>query len=64
MSKAFLDVQVLFYHGRILEIAKAMRLKVTKTKDLDGLGGCKLATLSLPLPSIKMPVHKRKRNMT
>uniref|UniRef100_A0A670K7N9 RNA polymerase I subunit E n=1 Tax=Podarcis muralis TaxID=64176 RepID=A0A670K7N9_PODMU len=47
--------------SRILDIAKAMRLKISKSKSLSGLDEHKLGTLSLPLPVYKMPSGGRKR---
>ncbi|XP_062985154.1 DNA-directed RNA polymerase I subunit RPA49 isoform X2 [Elgaria multicarinata webbii] len=49
--------------SRILDIAKAMRLRITKSKGLSGLDEHKLGTLSLPLPEYKMPLRSRKRKM-
>ncbi|NXP19452.1 RPA49 polymerase, partial [Scytalopus superciliaris] len=50
--------------SRILDIAKALRLKVSKAKGAPGLESDqnhKLGTLSLPLPVQKAPVGQRKR---
>ncbi|NWJ06339.1 RPA49 polymerase, partial [Crypturellus undulatus] len=50
--------------SRIVDIAKAMRLKVSKTKgppELEPDKNHKLATLSLPLPVQKAPGGQRKR---
>uniref|UniRef100_A0ABM5FRH4 DNA-directed RNA polymerase I subunit RPA49 n=1 Tax=Pogona vitticeps TaxID=103695 RepID=A0ABM5FRH4_9SAUR len=47
--------------SRILDIAKAMRLKITKTKGLSGLDEHKIGTLSFPLPVYKMPANHRRR---
>ncbi|KAJ7407072.1 DNA-directed RNA polymerase I subunit RPA49 [Pitangus sulphuratus] len=50
--------------SRILDIAKALRLKVSKAKGVPGLENDqnhKLGTLSLPLPVQKAPVGQRKR---
>ncbi|NWR91739.1 RPA49 polymerase, partial [Furnarius figulus] len=50
--------------SRILDIAKALRLKVSKAKGVPGLDNDqshKLGTLSLPLPVQKAPVGHRKR---
>ncbi|NWH34938.1 RPA49 polymerase, partial [Chloropsis hardwickii] len=50
--------------SRILDIAKALRLRVSKAKGVPGLEGDqshKLATLSLPLPTQKAPEGQRKR---
>ncbi|XP_015262983.1 PREDICTED: DNA-directed RNA polymerase I subunit RPA49 isoform X2 [Gekko japonicus] len=49
--------------NRILDIAKAMRLKISKSKSLSGCEDHKLGTLCLPLPVYKMPVGRRKRKM-
>nr|XP_056704843.1 DNA-directed RNA polymerase I subunit RPA49 [Euleptes europaea] len=49
--------------NRILDIAKAMRLKITKSKSLSGCEDHKLGTLCLPLPIYKMPAGRRKRKM-
>ncbi|KAF7241208.1 DNA-directed RNA polymerase I subunit RPA49 [Varanus komodoensis] len=49
--------------SRILDIARAMRLKITKSKSLFGLEEHKLGTLSLPLPVYKVPPRSRKRKM-
>ncbi|XP_048360224.1 DNA-directed RNA polymerase I subunit RPA49 isoform X2 [Sphaerodactylus townsendi] len=49
--------------SRILDIAKAMRLKVTKCKSLSGCEDHRLGTLCLPLPVYKMPIGRRKRKM-
>lgn len=49
---------------RMLDIAKAMRLKISKKKGLSGLGADedhKFGTLSLPLPSFKPSGGQRKR---
>uniref|UniRef100_A0A8C8RGV8 RNA polymerase I subunit E n=1 Tax=Pelusios castaneus TaxID=367368 RepID=A0A8C8RGV8_9SAUR len=49
---------------RMLEIAKAMRLKISKRKAPSGLldnEDHKLATLSLPLPAFKPPGRQQKR---
>lgn len=48
----------------MMDIAKAMRLKISKAKGLPGLGddqNHKLGTLSLPLPVQKASVSQRKR---
>ncbi|XP_061490559.1 DNA-directed RNA polymerase I subunit RPA49 isoform X1 [Rhineura floridana] len=50
--------------SRILDIAKAMRLKFTKSKGFYGIDEHKVVTLSLPLPINKMPPGWRKRKMT
>ncbi|NXI18147.1 RPA49 polymerase, partial [Irena cyanogastra] len=50
--------------SRILDIAKALRLRVSKAKGVPGLEGDqnhKLGTLSLPLPAQKAPEGQRKR---
>ncbi|NXL69999.1 RPA49 polymerase, partial [Leptocoma aspasia] len=50
--------------SRILDIAKALRLRVSKAKGVPGLENDqnhKLATLSLPLPVQKAPEGQRKR---
>ncbi|NWQ67967.1 RPA49 polymerase, partial [Neopipo cinnamomea] len=48
--------------SRILDIAKALRLKVSKAKGVLGLeNDHKLGTLSLPLPVQKAPAGQRKR---
>ncbi|XP_035753740.1 DNA-directed RNA polymerase I subunit RPA49 [Egretta garzetta] len=50
--------------SRMMDIAKAMRLKVSKAKGLEGLENDqnrKLGTLSLPLPVQKAPGNQRKR---
>ncbi|NWZ83361.1 RPA49 polymerase, partial [Poecile atricapillus] len=50
--------------SRILDIAKALRLRVTKTKGVPGLDddqSHRLGTLSLPLPTQKAPEGQRKR---
>ncbi|NXS52119.1 RPA49 polymerase, partial [Brachypteracias leptosomus] len=50
--------------SRMMDIAKAMRLKVSKAKGLPGLEDIqnhKLGTLSLPLPVQKAPENLRKR---
>ncbi|NWT03427.1 RPA49 polymerase, partial [Mionectes macconnelli] len=50
--------------SRILDIAKALRLKVSKAKGVPGLENDenhKLGTLSLPLPVQKAPAGQRKR---
>ncbi|NXD03374.1 RPA49 polymerase, partial [Certhia familiaris] len=50
--------------SRILDIAKALRLRVSKAKGVPGLGSDqshKLGTLSLPLPTQKAPEGQRKR---
>ncbi|NWU01440.1 RPA49 polymerase, partial [Urocynchramus pylzowi] len=50
--------------SRILDIAKALRLRVSKAKGEPGLEGDqshKLGTLSLPLPAQKAPEGQRKR---
>ncbi|NXC29018.1 RPA49 polymerase, partial [Campylorhamphus procurvoides] len=50
--------------SRILDIAKALRLKISKAKGAPGLDndeGHKLGTLSLPLPVQKAPTGQRKR---
>ncbi|NXS30261.1 RPA49 polymerase, partial [Pomatostomus ruficeps] len=50
--------------SRILDIAKALRLKVSKAKGVPGLENDqnhKLGTLSLPLPAQKAPEGQRKR---
>ncbi|NWV80579.1 RPA49 polymerase, partial [Dasyornis broadbenti] len=50
--------------SRILDIAKALRLKVSKAKGVPGLENDqnhKLGTLSLPLPMQKAPEGQRKR---
>ncbi|NXO10366.1 RPA49 polymerase, partial [Oriolus oriolus] len=50
--------------SRILDIAKALRLRVSKAKGLPGLENDqnhKLGTLSLPLPMQKAPEGQRKR---
>ncbi|NXQ35093.1 RPA49 polymerase, partial [Alaudala cheleensis] len=50
--------------SRILDIAKALRLKVSKAKVVSGLENDqnhKLGTLSLPLPTQKAPEGQRKR---
>ncbi|NWW78325.1 RPA49 polymerase, partial [Climacteris rufus] len=50
--------------SRILDIAKALRLRVTKAKGVPGLEddqNHKLGTLSLPLPVQKAPEGQRKR---
>ncbi|NXP58088.1 RPA49 polymerase, partial [Chloropsis cyanopogon] len=50
--------------SRILDIAKALRLRVSKAKGVPGLESDqshKLATLSLPLPTQKAPEGQRKR---
>ncbi|NXG21516.1 RPA49 polymerase, partial [Grallaria varia] len=50
--------------SRILDIAKALRLKVSKAKGVPGLENDqnhKLGTLSLPLPVVKVPAGQRKR---
>ncbi|NWT79234.1 RPA49 polymerase, partial [Lanius ludovicianus] len=50
--------------SRILDIAKALRLKVSKAKgvpDLENDQNHKLGTLSLPLPTQKAPEGQRKR---
>ncbi|NXA64012.1 RPA49 polymerase, partial [Mohoua ochrocephala] len=50
--------------SRILDIAKALRLRVSKAKGLPGLENDqnhKLGTLSLPLPTQKAPEGQRKR---
>lgn len=50
--------------SRMMDIAKAMRLKISKAKGLPGLGddqNHKLGTLSLPLPVQKASVSQRKR---
>uniref|UniRef100_A0A8D2MIU4 RNA polymerase I subunit E n=1 Tax=Zonotrichia albicollis TaxID=44394 RepID=A0A8D2MIU4_ZONAL len=50
--------------SRILDIAKALRLKVSKAKGVPGLENDqshKLGTLSLPLPTQKAPEGQRKR---
>ncbi|NXQ13787.1 RPA49 polymerase, partial [Peucedramus taeniatus] len=50
--------------SRILDIAKALRLRVSKAKGVPGLENDqnhKLGTLSLPLPSQKAPEGQRKR---
>ncbi|NXL20250.1 RPA49 polymerase, partial [Setophaga kirtlandii] len=50
--------------SRILDIAKALRLRVSKAKGLPGLEdeqNHKLGTLSLPLPTQKAPEGQRKR---
>uniref|UniRef100_A0A8D0DNJ3 RNA polymerase I subunit E n=1 Tax=Salvator merianae TaxID=96440 RepID=A0A8D0DNJ3_SALMN len=47
--------------ARILDIAKAMRLKITKSKGLSDEH--KLGTLSLPLPVYRRPAGNRKRKM-
>uniref|UniRef100_H0Z9Y8 RNA polymerase I subunit E n=1 Tax=Taeniopygia guttata TaxID=59729 RepID=H0Z9Y8_TAEGU len=50
--------------SRILDIAKALRLRVSKVKGLVGLENDqnhKLGTLSLPLPTQKAPEGQRKR---
>lgn len=60
---AFTDMGV-FIFVRILEIAKAMRLKISKRKGPSGLTDDedhKLATLSLPLPVYKPSGSQRKR---
>ncbi|XP_053144824.1 DNA-directed RNA polymerase I subunit RPA49 [Hemicordylus capensis] len=49
--------------NKILDIAKAMRLKITKSKGLLGFDEHKLGTLTLPLPVYKMPPIQRKRKM-
>ncbi|XP_007421606.1 DNA-directed RNA polymerase I subunit RPA49 isoform X1 [Python bivittatus] len=49
--------------SRILDIAKAMRLKISKSKNLSGLEEHKLGTLCLPLPARKVPLGRRKRKM-
>ncbi|KAJ7335261.1 hypothetical protein JRQ81_013202 [Phrynocephalus forsythii] len=48
---------------RILDIAKAMRLKITKSKGLSGLDEHKIGTLSLPLPVYKMTPSQRRRSV-
>ncbi|NWW69353.1 RPA49 polymerase, partial [Ifrita kowaldi] len=50
--------------SRILDIAKALRLRVSKAKGVSGLENDqnhKLGTLSLPLPTQKAPEGQRKR---
>ncbi|NWQ83158.1 RPA49 polymerase, partial [Columbina picui] len=50
--------------SRMMDIAKAMRLKISKAKGLPGLENAqnhKLGTLSLPLPVQKASVSQRKR---
>lgn len=50
--------------SRILDIAKALRLRVSKAKGGPGLENDqnhKLGTLSLPLPTQKAPEGQRKR---
>lgn len=50
--------------SRILDIAKALRLRVSKAKGVPGLENDqnhKLGTLSLPLPMQKAPEGQRKR---
>ncbi|NXB99028.1 RPA49 polymerase, partial [Orthonyx spaldingii] len=50
--------------SRILDIAKALRLRVSKAKGMPGLENDqshKLGTLSLPLPAQKAPEGQRKR---
>lgn len=50
--------------SRILDIAKALRLRVSKAKGVPGLENDqnhKLGTLSLPLPTQKAPEGQRKR---
>ncbi|XP_066472595.1 DNA-directed RNA polymerase I subunit RPA49 [Tiliqua scincoides] len=49
--------------SRILDIAKAMRLKITKSKGLLGLDEHKMGLLTVPLPVYKMPSVRRKRKM-
>ncbi|XP_042311687.1 DNA-directed RNA polymerase I subunit RPA49-like [Sceloporus undulatus] len=49
--------------SRIIDIAKAMRLKISKTKGLFGLDEHTLAILSLPLPKYKVSGGRRKRRM-
>ncbi|XP_054842776.1 DNA-directed RNA polymerase I subunit RPA49 isoform X2 [Eublepharis macularius] len=49
--------------SRILDIAKAMRLRITKSKGLAECEEHKLGTLRLPLPVYKMPTGHRKRKM-
>lgn len=50
--------------SRMMDIAKAMRLKISKAKGLPGLENDqnhKLGTLSLPLPVQKTSGNQRKR---
>ncbi|KAJ6652905.1 hypothetical protein lerEdw1_010516 [Lerista edwardsae] len=49
--------------SRILDIAKAMRLKITKGRGLLGLDEHKLGILTVPLPVCKMPSVQRRRKM-
>lgn len=50
--------------SRILDIAKALRLRISKAKGMPGMENDenhKLGTLSLPLPTQKAPEGQRKR---
>ncbi|KAM3847026.1 DNA-directed RNA polymerase I subunit RPA49 isoform 3-T3 [Vipera latastei] len=49
--------------NKILDIAKALRLKISKSKNLFRFEEHKLATLCLPLPAYKMPARGRKRKL-
>ncbi|XP_003223374.1 DNA-directed RNA polymerase I subunit RPA49 [Anolis carolinensis] len=49
--------------NRIVDIAKAMRLKLTKSKSLSGLDEHRLGILSLPLPVYKVTAGRRTRKM-
>lgn len=49
--------------SRVLDIAKAMRLKIIKSKGLLGLDEHKLGILTVPLPVYKMPSGRKKRKM-
>ncbi|XP_058028400.1 DNA-directed RNA polymerase I subunit RPA49 isoform X2 [Ahaetulla prasina] len=49
--------------NKILDIAKAMRLKISKSKNLSGFEEHKLGTLCLPLPAQKIPLRSRKRKL-
>ncbi|KAG8130351.1 putative DNA-directed RNA polymerase I subunit RPA49-like protein [Naja naja] len=49
--------------NKILDIAKAMRLKISKSKNLFGFEEHKLGTLCLPLPAQKMPMRSKKRKL-
>ncbi|XP_070598362.1 DNA-directed RNA polymerase I subunit RPA49 [Erythrolamprus reginae] len=49
--------------NKILDIAKAMRLKISKSKNLSGFEEHKLATLCLPLPIQKVSARSKKRKL-
>ncbi|XP_035423508.1 DNA-directed RNA polymerase I subunit RPA49 [Cygnus atratus] len=69
INKFQIDLTVLqndmkLHESRMMDIAKAMRLKISKAKGLPGLENDqnhKLGTLSLPLPAQKTSGNQRKR---